>query len=398
MRLPALLLALALTSQGPAQDTPPWTLYTITGERLEGRLRLGEDGQIHVLGSAGERILSLDDVQRLEHTLVRPREVSERRRVWLRSGVELPMSSAIGAGRELRVSPPFAQEPVSFGLPLIAALRISGESVETDFEEQLGDPGESSDYLYLLDEGKTTRLSVIVKSLGEDSPLVVEFSGSDRPVPWELVYGIIFARDSGAAPDRQPKPRVRIVLTGGGQIEGRLVALDEHAALRLDGGGALRIYPARILAIHLATDKLLYLTDTEPASEEHTPALDRTWPWIADKSPAGGAILLGGREYAKGLVLFPRTSLTFDLQGQYDFFETVIGIEDRGGPQAHAIFRVIADDEVVFESRPFTLGMKPEPLRIDIVNVRRLTLEADFGENLDLGDHCVFADARVIKG
>ncbi len=81
MRLPALLLALALTSTGPAQDTPPWTLHTITGERLQGRLRLGEDGQIHVLGAAGERILSLDDVQRLEHTLARPREVSERRRV-----------------------------------------------------------------------------------------------------------------------------------------------------------------------------------------------------------------------------------------------------------------------------------------------------------------------------
>ena len=65
---------------------------------------------------------------------------------------------------------------------------------------------------------------------------------------------------------------------------------------------------------------------------------------------------------------------------------------------AHAVFRVFADDKLLFESEPFTLNKEPASLRIPIPRVQRLTLEADFGNNLDLGDHCVFADARVIQG
>ena len=29
--------------------------------------------------------------------------------------------------------------------------------------------------------------------------------------------------------------------------------------------------------------------------------------------------------------------------------------------------------------------------------VERLTIEVDFGKNYDFGDHCVFAEARLIK-
>ena len=213
-----LLLTLALTPLGLlAQDPSPWTVHTIRGEQLAGELRLGADGQLHFRGDSGERTLALDELLRLEHSAVSGQAQNVRRRIWLRSGVELPVSTVSGAGRELTAGVAFASEPLSMNLHFIAAMRVSEEPVDTDFEEQLSEPGESVDYLYILNEGKTARMSVAVLGFESDS-LTIELSGQEREVRWELIYGVIFGRDSGAVPDRQPKPRVSLVLRQGARL------------------------------------------------------------------------------------------------------------------------------------------------------------------------------------
>ena len=52
----------------------------------------------------------------------------------------------------------------------------------------------------------------------------------------------------------------------------------------------------------------------------------------------------------------PRTRLLYDLGGRYDLFEATIGIDERGGPQAHAIFRVYGDGRMLYESPPMLLA------------------------------------------
>ena len=107
--------------------------------------------------------------------------------------------------------------------------------------------------------------------------------------------------------------------------------------------------------------------------------------------------MLGGKACARGLCMVPRTKLTWDLGGRYDVFEATIGIDDRGGPEAHAVFRVLVDDKVVFDSGPRTRGQAPEAIRVELHKAKTLALEVDFGKNYDLGDYCVFADPRVVQ-
>jgi hypothetical protein len=54
-------------------------------------------------------------------------------------------------------------------------------------------------------------------------------------------------------------------------------------------------------------------------------------------------------------------------------------------------------EKVLFESKPITRQSEPLSIKIAVDKVDRLTIEADFGKNFDFGDHCVFAEARVIK-
>ena len=61
------------------------------------------------------------------------------------------------------------------------------------------------------------------------------------------------------------------------------------------------------------------------------------------------------------------------------------------------MFRVKNGDKVLYESKAVTRQSEPLTIKVPITKVLQLTLEADFGKNFDFGDHCVFAEARVIK-
>jgi hypothetical protein len=159
----------------------------------------------------------------------------------------------------------------------------------------------------------------------------------------------------------------------------------------------LTVAADRLASLQVASDRLAWLHELQPTKVEQTPAFDRTWPWSIDRTPVGTGFVLGGKRFEHGLCLVPRTRLTYDLAGKFDVFEATIGIDDRTGPEAHAVFKVLVDDKVVFTSEPFVRGKAAETLRIDLHKGRTLVLEVDFGKNYDLGDYCVFAEARLVQ-
>ena len=99
----------------------------------------------------------------------------------------------------------------------------------------------------------------------------------------------------------------------------------------------------------------------------------------------------------RGLCLFPRSRLTWSIDARaFDVFETTIGIDGRSTGPADAVFRILLDDTVLVERQHVTVGFV-ESVRVPLGAGNRLTLEVDFGERFDLGDHCVFADPRLLK-
>jgi hypothetical protein len=204
----------------------------------------------------------------------------------------------------------------------------------------------------------------------------------------------VFGKNTGFAPDRQPLPRATLELVNGMRLNGRLLELGDNCTLRLDEGAELAIARRLVHRLSVRSDRVRYLSDMTPQVEQ-VPAFDRIWPWTVDRSPAGPGIKLLGTEYAQGVVMVPKTKLTYTLEQPYDLFEAMIGIEDRGGDQAHAIFRVYLDGKLEFESEPITRSSKPQRLQLAVTGKKQLAIEADFGKNFDLGDHCAFADARL---
>lgn len=391
----AMLVALGVAQEGPAFDG---RLLAIDGRTIDGRLVVDEGGVVAIGGTT----LPFADVMSFERREATSVTIACPHRVWLRSGGELPATklaaapAADGKPAQVVVSLPSGLV-VELPFTAVRALRHGGSERPEPalFAADLQKPLPNDDLIYVQKDGKAQRSSVRITGFTPDG---VDFTlrGTQYEFGFAGLAAIVFGSNTGFAPDRQPRPRTAVDLSTGERLEGRLLAVGTALRLRLDEGVVVEIQPQQLQRLRVASDRLVWLSDLVP-SVEQTPAFDRTWPWSNDRSPAGPALVIGGRRFERGIGMVPRTRLAYALGGRFDRFEAWIGIDDRGGPQAHAIFRVLVDGAVAYESQPKTLGQAAEHVVVDLGKCRLLTIEADFGKNYDLGDFCAFGDARVVQ-
>jgi hypothetical protein len=396
--LPFLLLAAAVA----AQQGLAGVVRTIDGAVIDGALRV-EDGNAVVATANGEQRFEAARILAFEPAGIVAAPTPAPHRTWLRSGAELPCvairGSAAADGRPaaVRLTLP-SGVLLDVPLTMVRAIRQGGaERPEPAlFQADLREPPASEDLLYVVKDGTAQRSVVTIAALANDR---IDFTlrGSAYDFAWSGVAAIVFGANTGLAPDRQGKPRTSLALTTGEMLDGRLLALDATVVrCRLDEGAVVEIPSAKLLSLQIASDRMAWLTELTPKVEQ-TPAFDRVWPVAIDRTPVGPGLVLGGKTFRRGLCVVPRAVLTYDLGGRFDRFEATIGIDDRAGPEAHAIFRVRVDGRVVWESTPRMRGLPPEDIRIELGKAKTLGLEVDFGKNYDLGDLCVWADARVVQ-
>ncbi|MGL5094688.1 MAG: NPCBM/NEW2 domain-containing protein, partial [Planctomycetia bacterium] len=167
-------------------------------------------------------------------------------------------------------------------------------------------------------------------------------------------------------------------------------------SVKTPSGTAVELPTAAFARVDFARGRLRYLSELEPRIVEHTPGFDLGWDFRRDQNYDRRPLRIAGRVYSRGLVVHSRTVIVYDLDGAYRRFEADLGMEDSAGRLGDALVRVRVDDEIAMERR-VRAGDPPYRLTAPTTGAKRLTLEVDFGERLDLGDHVVFGMARVVK-
>jgi hypothetical protein len=406
------LVAVAAVAVGVRAQTPVAAPVVGSIETIDGRVWVGSltvaDGRCAVHGeTAGPRdeataTFALGELRRFERRGAPVERVAVPHRVWLRSGLELPAVS-------LAVQPAADGRPAAFAvtlpcgaaltlpLPFVRALRHGGADrpLPPLFEQDLETPPANDDALHVVQGDQQQRSLVLVTGFtGERVDFVLR--GDAYDFPFAGVAGVVFADNTGVRPDPVPLPRAVVELTTGERLVGGLALTRERLQVTLAEGAVVDVDAQRLRRIDVLSDRLVWLDEQQPTVEQ-TPAFDRVWPWTARRTIAGPGFVVAGRRFERGIAAVPRTRLTFEVPAGFDVFECVLGIDDRGGQQAHAVFRILVDGEVVNEPPAKLHGDAPEAVRVPVAGKRTLTLEIDFGKNYDLGDHCVFADARFVR-
>jgi len=145
-----------------------------------------------------------------------------------------------------------------------------------------------------------------------------------------------------------------------------------------------------------------FLSETKPfAAQRGTGAPQPTYR--NDRGFEGGGIRLAGKLFDKGLGCAANTVLVYELNGEFDRFQTLVGVDDavknRTNPPATVCFTVQVDGQLRFESGPMSAESSPREVEVDVRKAKMLMLRMsgnwdDHGNiRNDLGD---WAQARLV--
>jgi hypothetical protein len=127
-----------------------------------------------------------------------------------------------------------------------------------------------------------------------------------------------------------------------------------------------------------------------------------------DKSAFGGPLSLimkegdsaaaqaATRTFAKGLALRSRSQLSYRLPAGFQRFIAIAGIEPATSAAGNVRLIIFGDDRVLVET-DVAGDQPPQPIQLDIANVKRLKILVDYGQNLDTGDWLNLCDVRIAK-
>lgn len=414
--LPLLFLCFVLSASG--ETYAPSGVPSVCGVRIDGRevcgkwLGLDDGKRVKVQTENGLDVFSLDDLLTLtfpEHKASKKGLNSEppageapatlaQTVFYLADGGRLT-----GAVLDGPTEPDALASRTGWGEATIPFDRLAGV--------QLAQRGAFPRAAELFDSALTARLpgEDVLVTRGEEEEVkklrgrLVELNSQDgtfiygnRPRTFraERIYGVILAMGATVA-SHYP---LTFELSDGSLFSGWI----EHAdvgSLRLATsiGLTVELQTSRILNISVDSDRVVYLSDLSPVNQRNEGILHRSWPIMMDRSVSGGLLSIDGRVFDKGIGVHSFTEVTYDTEGKYETFAATIGIDDSVRPRGNAMFRVLGDGSVLFESGSITGRDSARDIVVDVTKVSRLVLIVDYGDELDLADYADWGGARLLK-
>lgn len=234
-----------------------------------------------------------------------------------------------------------------------------------------------------------------------DEVVRFDLDGKVLPAKRTKVFGFVYHHSAAS----MPSAICRITDAAGSIWPVRSLSFDKSLQWTTPAGAKVSQLCENIARIDFSAGKLLYLSDLKPDSIAWTPyfgvgeppaAMKRLFAPRFDRGFDSPSLRLGGMVYPKGIALRSRTELVYRLPERYSRFMAVVGIADGVRPGGKVRLVVRGDDKVLFEG-VFTGNNAPRSIDVDVADVRRLTILADFENGINQADHLLLCNARMSK-
>jgi hypothetical protein len=391
---------------GDQEPPPRFTIDTPTQTHSGCALvALEENGTLHI-DAAGSRVKlpSFCEMRRDGHKLP---PLLTRNFVCLSNGDRLPIdgnASAILEGNKLRIWPAKSfltahAKGMELFAPHVVLLFWSLPDGVDDAERffmQLQEEPRKRDVVYLLNGD---RIEGTVASLGGSGCMIA----TDRrkvQTPWSKLAGIAWSTERQARL-RTKKSYTRAVLEGGARVNFLDLRCEEKTRRwvgKTQFGAVLELPDASVIALDVRQGQAVDLSDLTPARYEHRPYLGAAWPLVKDAAATGQPLRLFGNTYEKGLGTHAACQVAYKLDGQYQRFDGLVGIDD-ASRRGRAKVAIDLDGKRIDlnDGKELTSQTEPLTVRLDVRNVRTLTLIVELGSFGDVQADVNWAKARLIK-
>jgi hypothetical protein len=303
----------------------------------------------------------------------------------------------------VRPAEPRAGETLTLSLPVdqIAALT----SADVPYAEAMSEPASVED-VARLSNGDILR-GFLVSPEADDAatrpktlrPDATTFTmivdGAELPVPLDRLRVLQFA-DGGAEQDSLPDATLRVSVAGGSMLfiaDATLADGELYGTLLGRTPATVSIPLARVRAIEPVKRDVHWLTDRQPDVAEQTPFLTASQPL---RYASGAASELS--EDPRSIRLHSRGRVAWDLPDGFDRLRLSYAIaNDQPRPMADVVVRVLLDDRVVHEAADVTATTPATEVDVALDGAERVTLEVDFGQNMDVQDLVRFDRPAVYR-
>lgn len=392
-----------------AADPQADTLVLLDGTRTHGVVTaISTQGEISAEG--WDQPVKLDALRFLERPVAAgkiPAEVPDVI-VELAGGGRLQAAAVSLADETFRIRWRYGND-ATLPIDAVRAVRLRPAESSEEFDEALAGPADAADRLFLDTDGLETIVRGYLLEL-DDQQAVVEVDDRRRAIPRAQLFGAVMAV---VGRPRAGESRCRVDLQNGSWLVGRVESLtppEPSAEVPLDPllmmGGALKFAVgekaslsvpwAEVRRLTVFSHRLVYVSDLDPIEVAEQPLVTFPRPWQRDRSVDGRTLTVGGRTYAKGIGVKPRSALTFALDSEFELLTATVGIDDEAAGRGQCEFVVLGDGRELFRQDVSASG-GPKDVRIEVRGVKRLTLLVEPGRNLDLGDHADWCDLCLIR-
>jgi hypothetical protein len=284
----------------------------------------------------------------------------------------------------------------------LTTVRLAEQSEETAAEwSRIAGMRHTTDVLVIRSGDVLDYHRGVLRDVSADT-LRFELDGELLPVGRSKVYGLVYYHPPG---DASPEPICQIIDVGGSRWSVKTFELGRELGWTTPGGLERAQPPSAIRKIDFSRGRIIFLSDLEPESVGFTPffGAGEASPLLAefyalgkDRNLQAGPLQLDSKQYRKGLAMHSRTEVVYRLPGRFRRFQAVVGIDDAVRPRGNVRLVISGDQRVLLETT-VSGADPPQPVELDLGGVRRLSILADFGQQMDLSDHLDLCEARIIK-
>lgn len=392
-----IVLAVCWVALGQNADTSfaaDDVIVKIDGATITGSIQsIDENGIISCADGSEIPLSQVLSIQR--GTAVVP-PTGSRVEVYLAHGGLLRAQRAQLQNERVRIETGFGSVEVS--IELIRAIVFKPAALTDSVRQDIAKPSNEFDTVWAESETGPQKAAGLIREIA-DGKLSGEFAGQERSVSQDRVIAFI-AADLGL---NQASGTNRLELIDGSTLRGTLDRLEQgQLHVQFSGGAKLEIPWTSVALISFESDRVAWLSEMQPLSQEQEPLVTAPRPARFNQSVDGNPLSLRTssqptpRVYAKGIGVHAYSRLVFRNDNEFDRLTAIVGIDAETQGQGDCKF-IVQGDGVELWSARVRGSDEPLPIDVDVTNVREIALVVDPGEQLDLADHGNWCEAKLLK-
>jgi NPCBM/NEW2 domain len=228
-------------------------------------------------------------------------------------------------------------------------------------------------------------------------------SDSDAQISLDKVAAILLASPAMQA---NSNDAVRVWLADGSDLTVPLNELtqssDGKLVVPLGGKQTKSVDFSSIARLEQINGPVCWLTSLTPTQIDYRPYLEENFPPRFDHPVAEPRVTIRQKypRFRHGIGVHSYTKLTFDVPDGFRAFRTQFAIDSIPGcdmTKADVTVRIIVDQKVVDQFPHVRFGGIAPPVVVDVTSAKSISLEVDYGDNLDAQDRFVWLDPAFLR-